>query len=201
MNKSSICVIIRNNQVLVIAALAQQLSQAYQAMEIEAMDVVRALEFGLEVGVDRVLMEGDCEIVVKALVEDNPSLASHEQLTKHVGLFSNYFSKLLYSHTKREDNKIAHNLAKLAINYPNCAVWMEDIPQLIYHVLQEYGYFGLNKLNVFSLQKNFFEFLRVIQNLLYDTILCKNVALNMNTGHYMTHEITHIKQRHMRFKY
>lgn len=74
-NKSSICVIIRNNQELVIAALAQQLSQAYQAMEIEATDVVRALEFGLEVGVDRVLMEGDCKIVVKTLVEDNPSLA------------------------------------------------------------------------------------------------------------------------------
>lgn len=32
-------------------------------------------------------MEGDCEIVVKALVEDNPSLASHERLTKDVGLF------------------------------------------------------------------------------------------------------------------
>jgi len=106
-------------------------------MEIEAMDVVRALEFGLEVGVDRVLMEGDCEIVVKALVEDNPSLASHEQLTKNVGLFSNYFSKLLYSHMKREDNKTAHSLARLAINYLNCAVWMEDIPQLIYHVLQD----------------------------------------------------------------
>ena len=83
-------------------------------------------------------MEGDCEIVVKALVEDNPSLASHERLTKDVGLFfSNYFSKWLYSHAKREGNKVAHSLARLAINYLNYAVLIENVQPLIYHVLQD----------------------------------------------------------------
>lgn len=50
-----------------IAALAQQLPQAYQATKIEAMAAVWALKFCLEVGVDRAIVEGDSKIAVKAL--------------------------------------------------------------------------------------------------------------------------------------
>ena len=28
----------------------------------------------------------------------------------------------------REGNTIAHNLAQLAVNLPNCVIWMEDAP-------------------------------------------------------------------------
>ena len=38
------------------------------------------------------------------------------------------FSKLSYSHTKREGNIVAHNLAKLAVNFTNCVISMEDVP-------------------------------------------------------------------------
>ena len=41
---------------------------------------------------------------------------------------SNSFSKLSYSHTKREGNTDAHNLIKLAVNLTNCVIWMEDVP-------------------------------------------------------------------------
>ena len=33
-----------------------------------------------------------------------------------------------YSHTKREGNTVAHNLAQLAVNFSNCVIWMEDVP-------------------------------------------------------------------------
>lgn len=82
---------------MVIATLAQQLPQAYQVAEIEAMAVIRALEFGTEVGVSSVVVEGDSKLVVKALQHDNPSLASHELLLKDAGLFTCSYSKLLYS--------------------------------------------------------------------------------------------------------
>ena len=38
------------------------------------------------------------------------------------------FSKLSYSHTKREGNSITHNLPQLAANIPNCVIWMKDVP-------------------------------------------------------------------------
>ena len=89
--KSRIGVIIRNDQGLVIVTIAQQLPQAYQATKIEVMATVLALKFGLEVGVDRAIVEGDSEIVVQALGNRSSGLASHNLLIKDVGLFTSSF--------------------------------------------------------------------------------------------------------------
>ena len=119
-----------------IASLAQQLTQVYQVAEVEAMAAIRALQFGMEVGLTSVIVEGDCEMVVQALTEVDIGLSVYEQLAKDANLFSSFFSKLLYSHTKRDDNKVAHNLARLSINFPGCIVWVEDVPPPILHTLQ-----------------------------------------------------------------
>ena len=119
-----------------LLALAQQLPQAYQVAEIQAMAAIRALEFGTELGVGNVIVKGDFELVVKALKHDNPSLASHELLLKDAGLFTSFFSKLLYSHTKRDGNEVAHSLAKLAFNFLCCTLWMEDVSPPIFSILQ-----------------------------------------------------------------
>nr|POF08828.1 hypothetical protein CFP56_46591 [Quercus suber] len=67
-NKSGLGVVVRNNHGLVIASLAQQLPSTYQAVEIETLAATRALEFALEIGVDRDIVKCDSETVVKALV-------------------------------------------------------------------------------------------------------------------------------------
>ena len=85
-------------------------------------------------GVGSVIVKGDFELVVKALKHDNPGLASHELLLKDAGLFTSFFSKLLYSHTKRDGNEVAHSLAKLAFNFLCCTVWMEDISPPIFSI-------------------------------------------------------------------
>ena len=128
--RSSIGVIIRNNQGLVIASLTQKLPQAYQAIEIEPMAAIRALESGLEVGIDQAIVEGDSEIVVKTLVSNNLSLASFGLLIEDACTYAASFSKLSYSiNRKRECNKVAHNLAKLA-----AFVWMENVSPHVYSV-------------------------------------------------------------------
>ena len=92
--KSRIGVIIRNDQGLVIVTIAQQLPQAYQATKIEVMATVLALKFGLEVGVDQAIVEGDSEIVVQALGNRSSGLASHNLLIKDVGLFTSSFFEI-----------------------------------------------------------------------------------------------------------
>ena len=46
-------------------------------MHIEALAAIWALEFALEVSINRVIVEGDSEVVVKALATEEFSLASH----------------------------------------------------------------------------------------------------------------------------
>ena len=36
-------------------------------------------------------------------------------------------SKLLYSHTRRDGNKLAHSLARFAVNISSFLVWMESV--------------------------------------------------------------------------
>ena len=48
--------VVRNSQDLVIASLSQQLPQAFQSLEIEAIGTSRALEFGIEVKVHQAIL-------------------------------------------------------------------------------------------------------------------------------------------------
>ena len=42
------------------------------------------------------------------------------------------FTKLLYSHNKRDGNKLAYSLAQHSINVDDYVVWMEDVlPPLV----------------------------------------------------------------------
>ena len=72
--------------------------------------------------------EGDSQVVIMALNSKSPVLAPYGSLLQDSLSLANSFSKLSYSHTKREGNTVAHNLAKLAVNLTNCVIWMEDVP-------------------------------------------------------------------------
>ena len=82
------------------------------------------------------ILEGDSKVVIKALKEFDYPLTPSGLLLEDVRMFSQRFDTMLYSHTKREGNSIAHNLARYAISIPNFLVWMEDIPPHIQYFVQ-----------------------------------------------------------------
>ena len=129
-NRSCIGVAIRNNRGFVMSSLVQQLPQAYQAIEIEAMATSRAMEFGREITVAKVIVEGDSAIMVKALCSSDTSLASYGLLTKDTTIYSSLFLELTYSYTTRESNRIAHSLAKQAVFFLYSMVWIYNVPPI-----------------------------------------------------------------------
>lgn len=100
------------------------------------MAAICALEFALEVGIGRVVVEGDSKMVVQALMSKNSNLASYGLLVQDAYVFARNFSKLSYPHTKRDGNKVAHNLVKLATNFSDCVVWMKDAPPSVIPFVQ-----------------------------------------------------------------
>ena len=125
---SGLGVIIWNQEGLVTAAMSMRVPQQLQPIKIEALAAHKALEFAREVGISEAILEGDSLLVMKALNIKNIGLAPFGLLLQDSVSLSTGFSKLSYSHTKREGNLVAHNLAKLAINISNCVIWMEDVP-------------------------------------------------------------------------
>lgn len=123
-NKLGIKVVIHDYHSQVIASLVQQLGQAYQAVEVVSLTTCRALEFSSEIGIHSAIVEGDFEVIVKALRKLDNGVYSFGLLINDVVLFS----KLSYSHTRRDGNKAAYSLARLAMTTSECTMWMEDVP-------------------------------------------------------------------------
>ena len=84
----------------VIASLIQQLDQAYQPMEVEAMAANKAVEFGSELGLHNAIITRDSVVVAKALKCKEFGLAPYAHLLKDVSLFSSLYSQLSYSHVE-----------------------------------------------------------------------------------------------------
>ena len=136
-NKSGIGVVIRDHTGAVIASLTQLTAPALQPIEIEAIAASRALEFGQEIGITEAVLEGDSELIINSLKVGGQSIASVEPLLQDAIVFSNCYSKLLYSHCRREGNRLSHNLARYSINVSNYVVWMEEVPNPLFTVVQQ----------------------------------------------------------------
>ena len=105
-------------------------------MEIEALAAHHGLVFGQEVGISEAVLEGDCQVVMQASKEEGSNLASVKPLIYDALSQSGSFTKLLYSHTKREGNKLAYSLARHAINVNDYVMWMEDVPPSLFSLFQ-----------------------------------------------------------------
>ena len=69
--------------------------------------------------------------MMAALNSKIPVLAPYGLMIQDSLCLSSAFSKLPYSHIKREGKTVAHNLAQLAVNLSNCVIWMEDVPLVL----------------------------------------------------------------------
>ena len=134
--KSGIGVVIRDNKGLIIASCSKVVHQVLGVFDIEALAAVWALSFASNVGVRRAVFEGDSMAVISVLREEGKILLPYGLLLEDAKLLSQQFEELRYSHKKREDNNLAHSLAKYAIGIPDFLVWMEDSPSQFYSILQ-----------------------------------------------------------------
>ena len=75
-------------------------------------------------------------VVIKALNEHDAPLSSIGPWIEDAKTYANSFFQLLYSHTRRECNSLAHNLARYAIDILYFLVWMENVSPYVTTVLQ-----------------------------------------------------------------
>ena len=64
-------------------------------------------------------------------------MASVEPLIQDATIFLGLYMKLLYSHYRRDGNKLAHSLARFSIHVPNYSAWMEEVPHTLISVAKQ----------------------------------------------------------------
>ena len=130
-NCSGFGAIIRNSSGEVMVSMSVTGPYVNSSKEAEVLACRRAVEFSREVGFSRVIIEGDCLNVMRALSVsiENSSLLGH--IYEDIKFNLRGMQVLSINWVKRGGNMVTHALAKHARNLINDLYWIEDTPLLV----------------------------------------------------------------------
>ena len=94
--------IIYDSQGLAMAALAQNVQLASSVVEMEALAAIWAIELVAEIGLDRIIFEGDSSIVIRGLTDQVPNFAPFSFLIKEANDLANWLNHVKFQHVGRE---------------------------------------------------------------------------------------------------
>ncbi|XP_075665404.1 uncharacterized protein LOC142635076 [Castanea sativa] len=128
--------VIRNKEGRVMAALSQKIPLPMLVIKVEVLAARRALELAVELGFDHIILEGDSEILHKALLVEGRNFTPYGHLVQDVVYFSSFLSAFKTSLVRRSGNKLAHSLARNSKSLNYMQIWMEDVPTDLLLIVQ-----------------------------------------------------------------
>ncbi|XP_050289600.1 uncharacterized protein LOC126727718 [Quercus robur] len=127
-NLAGLGVIVRDNCGEPIGALSMPINLGQSVAEMEALACQRAVQFAIEIGLTRVIVEGDPAVVIEALLLGSGQLASYGNILDDIRVQAAVFQFVDFSHTSHVCNSVADALAKKASSGVGLQVWLEDLP-------------------------------------------------------------------------
>jgi ribonuclease HI len=128
-------VVVRNAKGSFMLGLTASLPYVRDPLVAEVMAAWRAMELGRELGFQRINLEGDSLITVKALNKDQSCSSSYGQLINDIRVCLSSFLFHTVSHVSRQANNAAHVLAQYALALSSDLVWKEECPPPILHIV------------------------------------------------------------------
>uniref|UniRef100_A0A2N9GJZ4 RNase H type-1 domain-containing protein n=1 Tax=Fagus sylvatica TaxID=28930 RepID=A0A2N9GJZ4_FAGSY len=116
---------------LIIASLVQKIPFPGSVVMVEALAARRAVTFAIEVGTWKIELEGDSEQIIKAINQEDPIFTPYGHIIEDIRCAAEQLQWFRFKHTKREGNKAAHALARLAKVSQDTDVWLETVPPVI----------------------------------------------------------------------
>ncbi|KAK9999595.1 hypothetical protein SO802_019198 [Lithocarpus litseifolius] len=101
-------VVVRLDSSEVLAALSEKIPLLYSIEVLEALAARRAAQFVVELGLQYTVLEGDSELVFKALTTDSSPRSSIGHIIKDTLSIVSSLRTHSFSHTRRQDNSVAY---------------------------------------------------------------------------------------------
>ncbi|XP_028123307.1 uncharacterized protein LOC114320351 [Camellia sinensis] len=95
---------------------------------VEALGAVKALQFGYDLGLDNIQLEGDSLNVVSAIQGKTENLSCYGHFVDVAQVLLLQFHSSSVSHVYRDGNSVAHCLSRLAFDFESPRIWMEEVP-------------------------------------------------------------------------
>nr|XP_023929444.1 uncharacterized protein LOC112040778 [Quercus suber] len=83
-------------------------------VEVEALAARQAIKFAKELNLQSIILEGDSELITRALQQEGPSFSCYGQLIEETQALAGLFPSYSVSHVHRKGNSLTHNLARNA---------------------------------------------------------------------------------------
>ena len=125
---AGIGVVVRDWRGEFIGAISSLMVLTHTVAEMEALACRKAIEFAAEIGLQRVIVEGDLAMVINALNQNNAGLSSYGVVIEDIRNLALVFESCVFAHTSRVCNSVADAIAKKAKAFRSAQVWLNDPP-------------------------------------------------------------------------
>ena len=132
---AGIGVVVRDWRGEFVGALSSPMSLTNSVAEMEALACRKAVEFAAEIGVQRVIFEGDSAMVINALNQNNAGLSSYGVVIEDTRSQALVFESCAFAHIKRVCNCVADAITKKAKAFRSAQVWLNCPPDDIVSLL------------------------------------------------------------------
>ena len=126
--KVGVGVIVRDKLGRVEAAMCRNLDAPLGAIETESKAIEIGLLFAQDIGIQDIVVESDCLIMIQALEGTSAPPSMVLAVTQGILDLSMGFNKVEFSHVKKQGNRSTHVLAKHALGITNFIAWIEETP-------------------------------------------------------------------------
>lgn len=132
--------VFRDSAGQVMPTLAEKVSMTQTVAKVEALAARCAIKFEKVLNLQSIILEGDSELINRALQQEDPSFACYGQLIEETQALVGIIPSCSVSHVRRKRNSLAHNLARHARFVSGLVIWMEEVPPHLNNVLiADYG--------------------------------------------------------------
>ncbi|KAK9266575.1 hypothetical protein L1049_021625 [Liquidambar formosana] len=128
---TGIGVVARDHEGEVVAAMGQNFQGNLEPKHVEALAFQCALHFARDIGLRKIIVEGDNLEVVQGILNVVEDCSSLGLIFEDIREDSGHFSSISFKHIYREGNAVAHCLAKHACNTNSTSIWLEEVPEFI----------------------------------------------------------------------
>ena len=127
-NSGSAGVVIRNEASLVAGGSARWLENVPDALTAEAMAAREGLELVVELGLDRVILEVDCQELSKLLLSEYSISSCIGGLCFDIIELGKMFSEFCIRWVRRDANSVANFCASIVSPTDRCHFWIDNVP-------------------------------------------------------------------------